>query len=299
MIKVIFKGVLEKKFGKELNFMCRNINEVMRAIESNRKSFRKFIFKLERELGQVFCVLKNGVKTDYEDWNKKLEHGDEIVLMPVVCGASFSKIFGAILVVVGIVVAYAFGWTGFGAAVGFALVSAGLSMLLTPTPKIQPQQQNTSAGLNSYLFGGRLNNARQGGPVPLGYGRLKIGSIVVSANIAPQNLANTISFNARLRAFYYDVTPNLYTLNEDGVYGLPSETKVLRRYASGTRFGVPVLTCYLLLSESGDGSYEKYNPSGPYKMYVLDATGSFVLLSEVECMKNYLYLYRGRNAPGL
>lgn len=295
MIKVIFKGVLEKKFGKELNFMCRNINEVMRAIESNRKSFRKFIFKMERDLGQIFCVLRNGIKTNYEDWNKKLEDGDEIVLMPVVCGAaSLNKILGGILVVIGIIlVAFQFS-----APLGYALIATGLSMLLTPTPKPQAQQQTTSAGLNSYLFGGRLNNARQGGPVPLGYGRLKIGSIVVSANIAPQNLANTISFNARLRAFYYDITPNFYIWNEDGVFGLPNENKILRRYASG-RYGVPLLTCYLLRSESGDGTYEKYNPSGPYKMYVLDATGRFVLLTEVECMKNYLYVYRGRNAPGL
>jgi len=298
MVKVIFKGVLEKKFGKELKFACRNINEVMRAIESNRKSFRKFIFKLERELGQVFCVLKNGIKTNYQDWETKLENGDEIVLMPVVCGAGLSKIFGALLIVVGAVIAYAFGWTGIGAAVGFALVSAGLSMLLTPTPKVQAQQQNTSAGLNSYLFGGRLNNARQGGPVPLGYGRLKIGSIVVSANIAPQNLANSVSFNARLRAYYYDSTPNLYTLNESDSLGLPNANKILPRYTHG-RTGQPTSTCYLILSESGDGTYEKYNSTGPFKMYVLDATNSFVLLSEVECRKNYMYAYRGRNAPGL
>lgn len=68
------------------------------------------------------------------------------------------------------------------------LVALGVSMLLMkPPPMVSPQQiANPSAdfeaapgdggGEPSYLFSGPVNTVGEGGPVPLGYGRLLIGS---------------------------------------------------------------------------------------------------------------------------
>lgn len=68
------------------------------------------------------------------------------------------------------------------------LVALGVSMLLMkPPPMVSPQQiANPSAdfegspegggGEPSYMFGGPVNTVGEGGPIPLGYGRLIIGS---------------------------------------------------------------------------------------------------------------------------
>jgi hypothetical protein len=45
----------------------------------------------------------------------------------------------------------------------------------------KPPKQKEAVETNSYIFGGTQNVAGQGIPVPLGYGRLRVGSVVVSA----------------------------------------------------------------------------------------------------------------------
>lgn len=71
-------------------------------------------------------------------------------------------------------------------AIGASLVFGGVSQLLTPTSQIAP----TPAGINnpsdprsSYSFGGVVNTARQGIPVPIVYGETVVGSVVLSAGI--------------------------------------------------------------------------------------------------------------------
>ena len=39
----------------------------------------------------------------------------------------------------------------------------------------------------SYLFDGAVNTTRQGNAVPVGYGRLRVGSQVISAGLTAQN----------------------------------------------------------------------------------------------------------------
>lgn len=67
--------------------------------------------------------------------------------------------------------------------IGTSLVLGGVAGILAPTPK-------TSAGaaqptnLPSYTFNGAVNTTAQGNPVPVGYGRMIVGSAVASAGIS-------------------------------------------------------------------------------------------------------------------
>ena len=70
--------------------------------------------------------------------------------------------------------------------IGVGLALNGVATLLTPTPQVAP----TPAGINnpsdprsSYSFGGVVNTARQGIPVPIVYGETVVGSVVLSAGI--------------------------------------------------------------------------------------------------------------------
>lgn len=66
--------------------------------------------------------------------------------------------------------------------VGFMLMMSGVTQMLSP----QPKGLSTGNGVSnepSYAFNGVVNTTAQGGPVPLGYGRMIVGSAVISAGI--------------------------------------------------------------------------------------------------------------------
>ncbi len=62
-------------------------------------------------------------------------------------------------------------------AVGAALVLSGISGLLAPTPVTKDENGNTKKN----VFNGPENVTAQGVPVPIGYGRLVVGSAVINA----------------------------------------------------------------------------------------------------------------------
>jgi len=90
-------------------------------------------------------------------------------------------IAGAALIIVGAVLTV-YGYGAIGVPVilaGIGLLSAGVINLLSKPPQ-EPEVQARQK--QSFLFSGPINIANEGGPVPIGYGRLITGSTVVSAS---------------------------------------------------------------------------------------------------------------------
>jgi hypothetical protein len=84
-------------------------------------------------------------------------------------------------------------------AVGNALIGMGVSMivggvvqLLTPMPK-GPKNTDSPDNKPSYVFTGAVNTQAQGNPVPLLYGRMIVGSAVISAGINAEDYAPSSS----------------------------------------------------------------------------------------------------------
>lgn len=65
------------------------------------------------------------------------------------------------------------------AFMGIALILGGVSQMLAPTPKVPDSVEKKE---NPY-FNGPVNSVQQGGPVPIGYGRAIVGSVVISAGV--------------------------------------------------------------------------------------------------------------------
>jgi hypothetical protein len=88
---------------------------------------------------------------------------------------------------------------------GLGLLAAGVTSLLSKPPPLVPfnaQQAdpiNSSAGEvggpSSYLFNGPVNTVGEGGPVPVGYGTLLIGSNNVYASYDVQYKTNKRGIN--------------------------------------------------------------------------------------------------------
>ena len=75
-------------------------------------------------------------------------------------------------------------------AVGVALVLGGVSQLLTPTPAISQGVDSATDPRRSYSFSGIQNVSRQGIPVPVIYGEVFTGSVVISAGINTEEVAS-------------------------------------------------------------------------------------------------------------
>lgn len=123
---------------------------------------------------------------------------EAIRIVPVVSGAGGTT--GQILAGIGLIAAAIFiPGLGIGLAgatvtqigiLGGALVLGGISQLLTPTTTITQGTDSANDPRRSYSFSGIQNVSRQGIPVPVIYGEVFTGSIVVSAGINTEEVAS-------------------------------------------------------------------------------------------------------------
>ncbi len=78
---------------------------------------------------------------------------------------------------------------GMALSFGATLILGGLSQMLAQTPDTTSRGQGQGLDSASYLFNGPVNTTQQGNPVPILYGRLIIGSQVVSASVQAYDIA--------------------------------------------------------------------------------------------------------------
>jgi len=131
---------------------------------------------------------------------------DDIRIIPVVTGANFFKKFGGILLgalLIGTALltgGVSLGLTGFTAAasagsgaalaavagnIGIGLALTGVAGLLSPTV---PTPDIDNDPRNNFSFSGVQNVSREGVPIPIAYGEVIVGSVVVSAGLNVEEL---------------------------------------------------------------------------------------------------------------
>lgn len=180
-------GVAGSRFGRVHYLAVSSTREAIRALCITIPGFRQFLGK-SRESGLTFAVFV-GKRNIVHD---ELEHPvgeDEIRIAPVIIGSKsgglFQTILGAALMVVGAVA------TAYGQAWGTNLIGLGASMALGGVMQMLSPQTSGLAGVQnngtSYYFNGPVNSAAQGEPVPIVYGRMLVGSKVVSSGIYAQD----------------------------------------------------------------------------------------------------------------
>lgn len=205
MTNIYLHGELRNLFGHEFRYNISKPREAFSAINANRRGFLNAVKRLASK-GVFYrivvddAVIENIAELDITKTPK------EIHLVPVIWGAG--KNLGNILLIVAavaiVVATGGLGTTalvpalaagnslaGLGTALNFlaaALFIQGVTGILFPPPKPDFNQE-VSAGGKSYLFGSKPSNTSQGQAVPVGYGRLMIGSSQVSASINNYKLA--------------------------------------------------------------------------------------------------------------
>ncbi|MDR6447492.1 putative phage tail protein [Paraburkholderia terricola] len=178
-------GIAGARFGRVHRIAVASTREAVRALCVTVPGFEKFMMNA-KDNGLTFAVF-SGRKNLVED---ELQHPvgeDEIRIAPVLVGSKkaglFQTILGAALVVVGVFTS-AYG--------GSSLIGLGASMMLGGVMQMLSPQTSGLAGAGpnngtSYYFNGPVNSAAQGEPVPLVYGRMTVGSKVISSGIFAQD----------------------------------------------------------------------------------------------------------------
>ena len=187
MVNVRFYGSL-KQFGSEFRLDCQTTAEIVQALTSQIPKLRQFIQQ------GLFTVR---VGRDYFD-NRYLEQGlshklkDDATVhfTPVLKGSKRGGLFGVIAGVAIIAGAIALG-PGFGlistnaawivGSVGASLLLGGVAQMLTKMPEMK--QGTEKEKKQSTAFSNLSNMTAQGKPMPLAYGRIRVGSLIISQGV--------------------------------------------------------------------------------------------------------------------
>lgn len=229
MKNILLLGELGKRFGRKYRLNVKTPAEAIRALCANFPEFEGFVSNSHtRNVGYRVIVGKQDLSADqlHDPIGKQ-----EIKIVPVIAGAG--KGLGTILIGAALIVAsfYIPGAmfaveaalaTGISVTtmasaaffVGVSLVLSGASQMLSPTaagqdPSERPENQP------SYVFNGAVNTTAQGHPVPVGYGRLTVGSAVVSAGITAEEISmgrNETAYSGKFGSVFYAVDKITNTL---------------------------------------------------------------------------------------
>lgn len=189
MTQIELGGMLGKYFGKTHFRIISTIHEAPRALAATIKGFKQFMISSQRR-GLTYAVFRGKKNISQNDLGFPVTE-EVIRIIPVIMGSKkagvLQTIIGAVLVVVG-AIAYAYGGALVSQVglsmmgVGVATAAGGVIQMLSPQPAGLSSKRDAD-NQASYAFGGVTNTASQGYPVPIGYGKRRIGGAIISAGI--------------------------------------------------------------------------------------------------------------------
>jgi len=231
MRSIYLQGDLGTKFGNKFRINTDNYQEIFKCISVNRPEFIPYLRKCEQQdIG--FIIETAGQQVDEKSLLFPVKEGDvTISIAPAGSKSGIGKILAAVVlafvlipVIGGIVTTGATAGTAFAGAQGAygmmlsaglqsgaGLVVASLSINLAMAGVQQmmaPDPSTDSDAPENYSFNGNAQNIKQGDPVPLLYGELRIPGRPISINV--DNTTPTFV------GYYEDGTGDIDPVDQDG-----------------------------------------------------------------------------------
>lgn len=187
-------GRLGARFGRLHRLAVSSTAEAIRALCVLVPGFERALADSEVHGVRYACFI--GKRNIGEGEMRHPVGSEPIRIAPIMAGAKqgglFQTILGAVLIVAAVYFAPAMGFAALGTQGAIAapmMLSMGVAMAMGGVVQmLSPQQKGLSAADGpengaSYNFNGPVNTSAQGNPVPLLYGRMIVGSSVISAGI--------------------------------------------------------------------------------------------------------------------
>ncbi len=186
MTRIELSGEPGKIFGKIHHRLINKFSEAGTALAKTIPGFESYMVSSKRR-GLTFAVFKGKKNIGIDEFGFPVT-GEVIRIVPVIIGSKkagvLQTVLGAVLVAVGVVLDFT-PWAAaspFFYKFGAAVMLGGVVQMLSPQPAGLASKQDAD-NRASYAFGGVTNTAAQGYPVPLLYGRRRIGGAIISAGI--------------------------------------------------------------------------------------------------------------------
>lgn len=186
MTQIVLGGAPGKIFGKIHLRLINKVSEAGTALAKTIPGFESYMINSQRR-GLTFAVFKGKKNIGVDDLGFPVT-GEVIRIVPVIIGSKkaglLQTILGAVIVAVGAIATFGFAqtWGVNLMMAGGAMMVGGVVQMLSPQPTGLASKQDAD-NRASYAFGGVTNTAAQGYPVPLLYGRRRIGGAIISAGI--------------------------------------------------------------------------------------------------------------------
>ena len=200
-------GALRKRLGQcRFEFDVSTPAQAIKALCVNFPGLEKWLIDSEKD-GVGYRVAISKEKATQEDMTPLvMPFSDREVfsITPVIAGAGRglgSILVGAALIAVSLAVPGAgvagtsflasagsaatlgAGLAAAAGTLGVALVLGGIAQAISPQPDTGLERGAEAAKLESFVFNNVVNTAKQGLPVPIAYGRLFVGSAVLSSGL--------------------------------------------------------------------------------------------------------------------
>jgi len=193
-------GALKKRLGQgRFELDVATPAEAIRALCANFPGLQKWIIDSEQDgIGYKVKVGKESIEEDnLENLHFPWSERDVFSITPVLTGAGrgWGKVLiGALLIGAAVLMGPGGAWAGskgigltIGAGAAKVMTSVGISVslmgvaeMLSPVPPGPPEDPNN---VSSFNFSGVVNTSRIGTPVPIAYGRVFVGSSVISSGL--------------------------------------------------------------------------------------------------------------------
>ena len=186
MMRIELNGPLGKRFGKIHHRLISTTKIAVVALAKRIPGFEKFMITSE-DRGLTYAIFQDEKNIGLDDLGFPVK-GDVIRITPVVIGSKkaglLQTILGAVLVVVGVISTFtpANAAAPYLYSTGASMMLGGVVQMLSPQPAGLARKESAD-NKASYAFGGVTNTASQGYPVPLLYGKRRIGGAIISAGI--------------------------------------------------------------------------------------------------------------------
>jgi predicted phage tail protein len=201
MAEIRLHGALGARFGEEHWFDVASPREVLRALAVNFPDFPEAI------KDGHYQILRGEIDLDLDELD--LRGQAPIHIVPVAQGAGGGRgkavlgvaLAGAAVIATGGTAAglSATAFTALGSTVswgnialfGATMALTGISQMMAKPPALSGPASGRSESLPSHMFNGPVNLTEQGAPLPLIYGRVRVGSIAVSGSISTEDVSPT------------------------------------------------------------------------------------------------------------
>ncbi len=182
-------GHLGRRFGRIHHLAVESAAEAVRALCVVVEGFERYVLQHSAPGYRVWAGRAN---LGADDLAQPVGTREVIRIVPVVEGAKRQglgqTIVGAVLIVAGMVMtAYSVPGGAQVTQAGIAMVIGGVIQMLSPQRGADGTEQDKNGP--SYSFNGAVNVDAEGGCVPVLYGEMIVGSVVVSGGIRTADIA--------------------------------------------------------------------------------------------------------------